>query len=133
MTSKIMSIDIPRAPLPKGPYSQVISAGDFLFVSGQGAIDPVNNNFSFGDIRHETAIVLENIRRILEGCGSSLADIVKCSVFLSEAADFAAMNDVYASYFGEPAPTRTTVVCAFVQPGMKVEIDCIAYNPQSRS
>lgn len=117
-------------PAPRGPYSPAVRAGDFIFVSGQGPIDPATDRFSFGDIRHETRLVLSNIRRILEGCGASIADVVKCSVFLADGRDFAAMNEVYAEFFGEQKPARTTVEAKFVAPDMKVEIDCIAYRPR---
>jgi 2-iminobutanoate/2-iminopropanoate deaminase len=101
-----------------------------LFVSGQGPIDPATDQYSYGDIAHETRQVLNNIRRILEGCGASLADVVKCSVFLSDGRDFKAMNEVYAEFFGAAKPARTTVEAKFADPKMKVEIDCIAYNPR---
>ncbi len=117
----------PGNPQPRGPYSPAVRAGGFLFVSGQGPIDPAIDEFSYGDIQHETRITLENIKRILEGCGSSLADVVKCSVFLADGRDFAAMNEVYTEYFGPAKPARTTVATAFANPKMKVEIDCIAY------
>ncbi|MBK5292939.1 MAG: RidA family protein [Acidobacteriia bacterium] len=116
-------------PAPRGPYSPAVRAGGFIFVAGQGPVDPATNQFSFGDIQHETRIVLGNIRRILEGCGASVADVVKCSVFLSNGADFAAMNEVYAEFFGEHKPARTTVEAQFAVKQMKVEIDCIAYKP----
>jgi 2-iminobutanoate/2-iminopropanoate deaminase len=128
----IERLNIPGAPAPQGPYSPAVRAGDFLYVSGQGPIDPATNKFSFGDIHHETRLVLENIRRILEGCGASLRDVVKCSVFLAAAGDFAAMNSLYAEYFGNQKPARTTVQATLVEPNMKVEIDCVAYVPQSR-
>ena len=116
----------PGVPVPKAPYSPAVRAGDFIFVSGQGPNDPATNQMSFGDIQHETRIVLNNIKRILEGCGASMADVVKCSVFLSDGKDFAAMNAVYAEFFGNDKPTRTTVEAKFAVPQMKVEIDCIA-------
>ena len=116
-------------PQPRGPYSPAVRAGDFLFVSGQGPVDPETNQFSYGDVRHETRVTIENIRRILEGCGASLADVVKCSVFLVDGRDFAAMNEVYGEFFGEHKPARTTVEVKFANPEMKVEIDCIAYHP----
>lgn len=115
-------------PEPRGPYSPAVRAGDFIFVSGQGPVDPVTNQFAFGTIQDETRLVLSNIRRILEGCGASLADVVKCSVFLSSGKDFAAMNEVYAEFFGSAKPARTTVEAQFAEPRMKVEIDCIAYK-----
>ena len=115
-------------PAPRGPYSPAVRAGDFLFVSGQGPVDPDTNEFSYGDIQHETRIVLENIKRILEGCGATMADVVKCSVFLANGGDFEAMNAVYSEYFGDAKPARTTVEAKFANPRMKVEIDCIAYR-----
>ena len=120
----------PGVVVPRGPYSPAVRAGDFLFVSGQGPIDPDTNQYSYGDIAHETRQVLNNIRRILEGCGATLADVVKCSVFLSDGRDFKAMNEVYAEFFDAAKPARTTVETKFADPKMKVEIDCIAYKPR---
>ncbi|MDQ2898236.1 MAG: RidA family protein [Acidobacteriota bacterium] len=120
----------PGVPVPRGPYSPAVRAGDFIFVAGQGPVDPDTDKASLGDIKHETRLVLGNIQRILEGVGASMHDVVKCSVFLADGADFAAMNEVYAEFFGEQKPARTTVACRFAMPGMKVEIDCIAYRPK---
>jgi len=116
-------------PSPRGPYSPAVRAGDFLFVSGQGPVDPATNEFSYGDIQHETRQVLNNIKSILTACGASIEDVVKCSVFLSDGKDFAAMNAIYAEFFGEAKPARTTVEAKFANPKMKVEIDCVAYKP----
>jgi 2-iminobutanoate/2-iminopropanoate deaminase len=120
----------PGVPAPRGPYSPAVRAGDFIYVAGQGPIDPATNQMSFGDIRHETRLVLTNIKKILEGCGAALEDVVKCSVFLSDGRDFAAMNEVYAEFFGNAKPARTTVEAKFATPQMKVEIDAIAYKPR---
>ncbi len=122
---------IPGAVVPRGPYSHAVRAGDFIFVSGQGPLDPATNDFSFGSIEHETRIVLNNIKLILEAAGASLTDVVKCSVFLRSGGDFAAMNAVFGEYFGEQKPARTTVESKFANPTMKVEIDCIAYQPKA--
>jgi 2-iminobutanoate/2-iminopropanoate deaminase len=116
-------------PKPRGPYSPFVRAGDLIFVSGQGPVDPATNEFSLGDIRHEVRMTLENIRRILEQAGATPADVVKCSVFLKNAQDFPAMNEVYAAFFGDTRPARTTVEAQFYQTEMKVEIDCVAYKP----
>jgi 2-iminobutanoate/2-iminopropanoate deaminase len=113
----------PGSPAPRGPYSPAVRAGDFIFVSGQVPPEP-------GDIAHETRQVLSNIKIILEGCGSSLADVVKCSVFLADGQDFAAMNQVYAEFFGDAKPARSTVVTGFMIPNIRVEIDAIAYRPK---
>ena len=120
----------PGAPTPRGPYSHAVRAGDFIYVSGQGPIDPETNQFSYGDIRHETRVVLNNILRILAACGASAKDVVRCGVFLSDGDDFAAMNEVYGEFFGEAKPARTTVECKFANKQMKVEIDCVAYQPR---
>ena len=127
----IERITPPGVPTPRGPYTPAVRAGDFIFVAGQGPIDPATNQMSYGDIRHETRLVLNNIKRILEGCGSSMEDVVKCSVFLVDARDFGAMNEVYAEFFGNAKPARTTVEAKFASPPMKVEIDCIAYKPKA--
>jgi 2-iminobutanoate/2-iminopropanoate deaminase len=118
-------------PTPRGPYSPAVRAGDFIFVSGQGPIDPKTNQFEYGDIEQETRLVLNNLKSILEGCEAGLADVVKCSVFLRDGRDFAKMNDVYNEFFGGHKPARTTVETKFANPQMKVEIDCIAYKPKA--
>jgi len=130
MADAIERITPPGVPAPRGPYSPAVRAGDFIFVAGQGPIDPTTNQMSYGDIRHETRLVLNNIKAILEGCGASLADVVKCSVFLADGKDFAAMNEICAEFFVSAKPARTTVEAKFVSPPMKVEIDCIAYKPK---
>lgn len=127
--SEVERISIEDAPSPKGAYSQVVRAGDFLYVSGQGPIDPGTQEFVFSDIRGETRLTLENVERVLKGCGASKKNIVKCGVFLAKAEDFNAMNEAYAAFFEGTAPARTTVQATLVEPGMKVEIDCVAYLP----
>ncbi len=127
----IERITPPGIPTPRGPYSPAVRAGDFVYVSGQGPIDPETNQFSFGDIKHETRVVLNNVRRILEGCGSSMRDVVKCNVYLRDGDDFAAMNEVYGEFFGEAKPARTTIECKFANKQMKVEIDAVAYQPKA--
>ncbi len=117
----------PGAVTPRGPYSPAVKAGGFVFVSGQIPMNPATNEFSYGDIQHETRLVLENISRILEGCGATMQNVVKCNVYLADERDFHPMNEVYVSFFGDSRPARTTVGCRFANPNMKVEIDCIAY------
>ena len=126
----IEHISPPGVPAPRGPYSPAVRAGDFIYVSGQVPIDPVTQQLISGDVRDETRQTLTNIMRILEGCGAALADVVKCQVFLADGKDFAAMNEVYAEFFGQAKPARTTVETRFANPTMKVEIDCIAYKPK---
>lgn len=117
--------------IPRGPYSPAVRAGDFIYVSGQGPVDPLTDQLVYGDIQNETERVLNNIRIILEGAGATMNDVVKCNVYLSDGREFAAMNEIYATFFGENKPARTTIECKFANPLMKVEIDCIAYKPLS--
>ena len=119
----------PGVATPRGPYSPAVRAGDFIYVSGQIPVDPVTNQTVLGDIRQETRQVLNNIKRILEGCGATRADVVKCQVYLTDVKDFAAMNEVYAEFFGEAKPARTTIgVAALPLKGAKIEIDAVAYQ-----
>ena len=124
----IERITPPGAVSPRGPYSHAVRAGNFIFVSGQGPIDPATDKLSYGTIEHETRLVLNNVRRIIEGCGATMKDVVKCNVYLRNGTDFAAMNAVYAEFFGEAKPARTTVETKFADARMLVEIDCIAYQ-----
>jgi 2-iminobutanoate/2-iminopropanoate deaminase len=119
----------PGAPEPKGPYSHAVRAGDFVYVSGQAAIDPKTNEFEIGTVAQETRRTLDNIRSILQAAGASIEDVVKCSVFLTDVRDFAEMNEVYNEYFGKAKPARTTVQAILPGKGIKVEIDCVAYKP----
>ena len=120
---------IPGAPAPAGPYSHAVRAGDFIYVSGQGPFNTETGQMELGDVRNETRIVITNIQKILEGAGASLADVVKCSVFLKDVAEFSAMNEIYAEFFGAAKPARTTVQAVMPNPEMRVEIDCVAYKP----
>lgn len=120
----------PGVAMPRGPYSPAVRAGDFIYVSGQVPVDPLTNQTVLGDIRQETRQVLNNIMRILEGCGATRADVVKCQVYLTDVKDFAAMNEVYVEFFGEAKPARTTIgVAGLPLPEAKVEIDAVAYKP----
>jgi len=127
----IERISPPGVPAPRGPYSPAVRAGDFIYISGQVPIDPATGKIVSGDIGAETRQVLTNIKTNLAGCGATMADVVKTSVYLTEAQDFAGMNAVYAEFFGEAKPARTTVtVAALPLQGAKVEIDAIAYKPK---
>ncbi len=121
MRKVIRSTDAPR---PRGPYSPAIVADGFVFVAGQGPVNPRTNELELGDIRAETRRTLENIRAILDAAGSSLREVVRVGVFLSDMKDFDAMNEVYREFFPELPPARTTVGAQL--PKIKVEIDCIA-------
>ena len=113
-----------EAPLPRGVYSQAILADGFVFVAGMAAVNPQTNELELKDIRSETRRTLQNIRAILEAAGSSMRDVVRVGVFLSDIKDFDAMNEVYREFFPEDPPARTTVGAQL--PRIKVEIDCIA-------
>jgi 2-iminobutanoate/2-iminopropanoate deaminase len=110
---------------PIGAYSQGIRAGDFIFVSGQGPLDPATGELILGTIEEQTTRVLENIKIILEAGGASMADVVKVSAHLSDVELFERYNKVYATYFPDPKPARTTVGSQLM--GILVEIDAIAY------
>jgi 2-iminobutanoate/2-iminopropanoate deaminase len=115
-----------KAPKPVGPYSQAIIEGDFIFVAGQGPINPLTNTLELGDARSETQRVFENLRAILQAAGSSLDDVIKCNVYLRDIDDFAAMNEVYGTFFTAPFPARTTIQAGALPGGIAVEIECIA-------
>lgn len=112
---------------PIGAYSQGIRVGDFLFVSGQGPLDPATGQLVLGTIEEQTARVLENIKVILEAGGATMAAVVKVSAHLSDVELFERYNKVYATYFPDPKPARTTVGSQLPAKGMLVEIDAIAY------
>lgn len=116
------------APNPQGPYSHAVKAGGFIYVSGQAALDPETSKPINGTVAEETRRTLENVKAILAASGASLADVVKCSVFLADIRDFKALNEVYAEYFDEAKPARTTVQSMLPASGLKVEIDCVAYS-----
>jgi 2-iminobutanoate/2-iminopropanoate deaminase len=119
----------PGVPAPRGPYSPAVRAGDFIFLAGQVPVDPATDKMSPGNIQHETRLVLSNVKRLLEGVGSSLADVVKVGVYLADGSEFAQMNEVYAEFFGDSKPARTTIVCKFMA-DIRIEIDCVAYSPK---
>ena len=114
---------------PRGHYTPAWRAGDFVYVSGQGPIDPVTDKLAEGDVEFQTRLTLSNIQRILEAAGVEITDVIKCSVFLRDIAEFQKMNRVYAEFFGEHKPARTTIESKFHQAEMLVEIDCVAYKP----
>ena len=120
---KIVATD--DAPQAIGPYSQAIQYGDFLFVSGQIAIDPQTANIIEGDIEAQTEQVLKNIAAIIEAAGMSLQDVVKCTCFLKDMNDFVRFNAVYENYFGESLPARETVEVSRLPKDVQVEVSAI--------
>jgi 2-iminobutanoate/2-iminopropanoate deaminase len=115
-----------RAPGAVGPYSQAVVAGNLVFTAGQIALDPVTGQLIGDEIRAQTERVLQNLQAVLEAAGSSLAEVVKTTVFLQDMEDFATMNQVYARFFASSPPARSTVEVGGLPLGALVEIEAIA-------
>ncbi len=127
MSKHVIATD--KAPAAIGPYSQAVRAGNLVFTAGQIALDPATQQVVAGGITEQTTRVLENLKAILEAAGSSLAQVVKTTVFLKDFNDFAAMNAVYAAYLapgGAQPPARSTVEVARLPKDVLVEIEVIA-------
>ena len=124
MEKKIIRTD--NAPAPIGPYSQAVQYGGMLFISGQVPIDPKTGNVIQTDIQAETKQVMENLKAILDEAGMSFSNIIKTTIFLMDMEQFAQVNEVYGSYFGEGAPARETVQVSGLPKGVNVEISMIA-------
>lgn len=118
-------VEADGAPRPAGPYSQAIRAGGFVFCAGQVGLDPATGRIAEG-IEEQTRRVLENLRAVLEAAGLAMGDVVKTTVFLASIGDFGAMNRVYATYFPEAPPARTTVAVKDLPGGALVEIEAVA-------
>jgi len=114
------------APKAIGPYSQAIRAGSLLFLSGQIPIDPATGQMVDGDIAQQTQRVFKNLEAILTAAGASFDNVVRTTVYLADMSEFAAMNEVYGTYFSSPAPARATVQAARLPRDARVEIDLIA-------
>lgn len=119
-------ISTENAPGAIGPYSQAVKVGGFVFCSGQIPIDPKTGNFVSEDVAEQSEQVLKNLSAVLEAAGSGLNNVVKTTVFLADMNDFTAMNEVYASFFGDNKPARATVQAARLPRDARVEIECIA-------
>jgi 2-iminobutanoate/2-iminopropanoate deaminase len=113
-------------PLAGAPYSQAIASRGLVFCSGQVPLDPATQQLVDGGIAEQTSRVIENLKGVLEAAGSSLGDVVKTTVFLTDLNDFAAMNEVYATYVTEQPPARSTIEVSKLPAGAGVEIECIA-------
>lgn len=114
-----------KAPLAVGPYSQAVKAGNLLFVSGQISIDPKTNEFNNDNIEIQTEQVLKNIKAILEAGDSSLEDVVKVTIYLQDAKDFALVNKIYSKYFEDSLPARACIEVSNLPKNAKVEIEAI--------
>ena len=114
------------APAALGPYSQAIALDGMVYASGQIALDPASGQLVEGDVQAQTHRALQNLTAVLEAAGSSLANVVKTTVFLTSMSSFTAMKEVYATYFGDEPPARSTVAVAELPKGAQVEIEAIA-------
>jgi len=121
---KVVQTD--RAPKAIGPYSQAIVSGDLIFCAGQVALDPKTGELVSGDIREQTRRVIDNLAAVLETAGSGLDRVTKTTVFLTDFAEFSAMNEVYAERFGAHRPARSTVQISTLPRGARIEVECIA-------
>jgi 2-iminobutanoate/2-iminopropanoate deaminase len=126
--SQLSAVTTEEAPRGTGAYSQAIRAGDFLFISGQGPLDPVTLEVRGGSVEEQTEHTLRNLGAIARAAGGSLEDVVKVSVFLASIEDFAAFNTTYERFFDEPRPARTTTRAELRN--ILVEIDAVLYLPQ---
>jgi 2-iminobutanoate/2-iminopropanoate deaminase len=124
MTKK--TVQSAQAPRPIGPYSQAVSAGGFLFCSGQIPLDPATGDLVSGNAGAQTRRVLENLRAVLEAGKSGLSGVVKVTVFLADLADFGEVNRVFEEYFPASPPARAVVQAAALPKGARIEIECIA-------
>lgn len=115
-----------KAPKAIGPYSQAIVANNFIFASGQIAIDPTTGELQNGSIEEQTRLVLNNMKAVLEAGGSSFDKVVKCTVFLQNMDDFSRMNTIYGEFFKPPFPARAAVQVARLPKDVKIEIEAIA-------
>lgn len=120
------AIESSLAPAPIGPYSQAIMYGNMLFVSGQIAINPATGSMDTSNIKSETERVMTNLKAILNEAGMDFSNVIKCSIFLSDMASFAEVNEVYGTYFGVNPPARETVAVKTLPKNVNVEISCIA-------
>ena len=121
-------ISTKKAPAAIGPYSQALDMGGMVFVSGQIPVNPATGEMA-EDVREQAAQSLTNLKTILAEAGLAMSDVIKTGVFLTDLHDFAAVNEVYASFFSEPYPARSCVQVAAIPKGAKVEIECIALRP----
>src|ERR1041385_2161090 len=126
MTSLLEPVLSPNAPAPIGPYSQAIRTRDFLFCSGQIALDPATGEMNNATVEDETRQVLKNVHAVLAASGATFANVAKTTIFLTNMADFAAVNKIYEEMLGTSRPARSTIQVAALPKNARVEIECIA-------
>ena len=122
----ITTVHTDQAPKAIGPYSQAVSHGDLIYSAGQIALDPASMQVVAGGVAEQTERVMANLAAVLEAAGSDLSRVLKTTVFLADMADFAAMNEVYAWWFGDHRPARSTVAAAGLPRNVRVEIEVVA-------
>ena len=122
----LRAINATGAPKPIAPYSPAIDTGSLVFVSGQIGFDPATGEFVAGGVSAQAERVLKNIVAILDAAGLTMADVAKTTIFLADIDDFAAVNEVYARFFGDPKPARSTYAVAALPRGARVEIEAVA-------
>tara|TARA_B100000401_G_C52722044_1_gene679131 strand:+ start:272 stop:664 length:393 start_codon:yes stop_codon:yes gene_type:complete len=127
--SSTQPIKTSNAPDPVGPYNQAIKAGNFIYCSGQIAIDPVSNEIpNLGDIEKETIQVLKNLSAVLNAAGAKLEDVIKTTIFLTDLRNFQIVNKIYSDFFNsEIPPARACVEVSSLPKGVLIEIDCVAF------
>ena len=123
------TIQTTKAPAAIGPYSQAVEANGFVFASGQLGINPATGEFVEGDVQAQTRQALTNARAIMNEAGLDLNNVIKTTVFLSDMANFAAMNEIYAEFFSVPYPARSAVAVKTLPKNALVEVECIAVRP----
>lgn len=119
----------PKAPKALGPYSAAVKVGQFIYLSGQTGLNPATNELAEGGIEAQTRQVLDNLKNVLEAAGLSLSHVVKTTVFLKDMTDFQVMNGIYAEYFTENYPARSTIQVAALPKNGLVEIEVVAFDP----
>jgi 2-iminobutanoate/2-iminopropanoate deaminase len=126
VSKTVIAVDGAPRPFTGAPYNQAIAAGGFVFCAGQVALDPESGKLVEGGITDQTERALENLKAVLEGAGSGFDQVVKTTVFLTDLGEFAAMNEVYATYFTSDPPARSTVQVGALPAGARVEIEAVA-------
>jgi 2-iminobutanoate/2-iminopropanoate deaminase len=126
MTKKIILTD--KAPKPVGPYSQAITAGGWIYLSGQIPIDPKTNELALGPIEEQTRLVLSNAQHVLEAAGASLKDVIKVGIFIANMDDFSKINAVYSEFFPSEPLARSTVQVARLPKDVGIEVELVAYK-----
>jgi 2-iminobutanoate/2-iminopropanoate deaminase len=123
----LKAVTTPEAPAAIGPYSQGVAAGNLFFISGQLPLDPKTGEFVQGGIEEKTRRVLMNVKAIAEAVGAGLGQVVKTTIFLTDLGNFSAVNKVYAEYFQDAFPARSTVQVSALPKGAEIEIEAVVY------